>query len=183
MVAFALKRRRDYVSRVSAGLGARAAPRNIWAAAATSQRMDRHERTNSAFALPKSCVNRPFTSQSPKRREKQRRFNVPNRDARSLASPSWIVSSKSACNLCPFLFRFRSIFAPFNYTITFVPNYTPLLYPTIRPLPTHFSPWAPPLSQKRSLAVRFEEGAKSGAATAVIVSFPKHLRDILRGGN
>ena len=87
LAAFALKRRRDYVSRVSAGLGARAAPRNIWAAAAAaSQRMDRHERTNSGFALPKSCVNRPFTSQSPKRREKQRRFNVPNRDARSLAS-------------------------------------------------------------------------------------------------
>ena len=134
-----------FLERVRAsGLGR--APRNIWAAAA-SQRMDRHERTNSAFALPKSCVNRPYTSQSPKRREKQRRFNVPNRDARSLASPSWIVSSKSACNLCPFLFRFRSIFAPFNYTITFVPNYTPLLFssPTLHPLPTHFSPWAPPL--------------------------------------
>ena len=106
-------------------------------------------------------------------------FNVPNRNALdSGASDANALhlsvgrksdggrARKSSRNLCPFLFRFRSIFAPFNYTITFVPNYTLLLllYTTLTgmALPTHFSPWA--LTARRGvwqLVLKREHGRPS----------------------
>ena len=126
--------------------------------------MYRHERNSvrSRIRSAKSCVNRPSPSLQILEKTVQNNGDLMFQTAMLASGSERLASagrksdggaSKSSCHLCPFLFRFRSIFAPFNYTITFVPNYTalacpcPLPHPTLHPLRTHCSPRA--LSPRR----------------------------------